>query len=52
MIVEVVCNKTCMLSNIVGRDGEVGGRNSIFFVFPVVNIYRINLFSKTKNINK
>ena len=52
MIVEVVCTKTCMLSNVVGRGGEGGGRNSIFFLFPVVNIYRINLFSKMKNINK
>jgi hypothetical protein len=40
-----------MLSNVVGRGGE-GGRNSIFFLFSVVSIYRINLFSKMKNINK
>ena len=51
MIVEVVCNKTCMFSNVVGRGGE-GGRNSIFFLFPIVSIYRINLLSKMKNIDK
>jgi hypothetical protein len=45
MIVQVVCNKTCMLSNVVGRG------NSIFFLFPVVTIYRINMFSKMKNYN-
>jgi len=42
-----------MLSNVVGRGGEKGGGcNSMFFLFPVVTIYRINLFSKMKNINK